>query len=52
MATLEIQLFTRIQVSVTFEEWVDCKVARIIEKMNFEMGKGSGVRGTLLNFKG
>ena len=27
--------------SATFEEWVDSKVARIMEKMKFEPGEGS-----------
>ena len=34
--------------SATFEEWVDPKVARIMEKMKFEPGQGSA----LPNFKG
>ena len=48
VATLEIQPFARFQISVTFEEWVDPKVAQIMEKMKFEPGQGS----TLPNFKG
>ena len=48
VATLEIQPFTRFQVSATFEEWVDPKVARIMQKMKFEPGQGS----TLPDFKG
>ena len=47
VAALEIQPFTRFQVSATFEEWVDPKVARIMEKMKFEPSKGSA----LPNFK-
>ena len=52
VATLEIQNFTRFQVSSTFEEWVDPKVARIMEKVKFEHGTGSGVGGALPDFRG
>ena len=48
VAALEIQPFARFQVSATFEEWVDPKVAKIMEKMQFEPGQGS----TLPDFKG
>ena len=41
VAALEIQSFTRFQVSETFEEWVDPKVARIMGKMKYEQGEGS-----------
>ena len=52
VAALEIQPFSRFQVTaqvaVTFEEWVDPKVAKIMEKMKFEPGQGSA----LPDFKG
>ena len=41
VAALETLPFTRFQVSATFEEWVDPKVARIMEKMKYEPGEGS-----------
>ena len=56
VATLEVQPFTRFQVAVIFEEWVDPKVTKIMEKMDYKPNTGLGATGqgviTLPNFKG
>ena len=41
VAALEVQPFTRFQVSVIFEEWVDPRVARIMKMMKYEPSEGS-----------
>ena len=43
--TLEVQPFTRFQLAVIFEEWVDPKVAKIMEKMDYKPNTGLGAKG-------
>ena len=45
VATLEVQPFTRFQVAVIFEEWVDPKVTKIMKKMDYKPNTGLGTRG-------